>query len=146
MTAAIYSHPILAKRLLEARADLYVTDNTGCTALHHAAGAGCLDTFACLLRAGADMNARAKDGHTPLMRAARWCNDGRMLSYLVEAGADVTIDDRDGMTALHLTTLQGNSAEVEHLIKAGANVNATRMGKRRFQWLRIPALATTSRP
>ena len=54
-----------------------------------------------LLDAGADVNARRKDGVTALMRAAL-SETPENLKVLLDAGADASIKDTDGKTAWDL--------------------------------------------
>jgi hypothetical protein len=53
-----------------------------------------------LLAAGADVNARAKTGTTPLMFAARHNKNNEVIPVLLKAGADVKAKNSDGKTAL----------------------------------------------
>ena len=51
-----------------------------------------------LIDTGADPNARAEDGSTPLHTAASLIVSSSVIKALVNAGADPTIRDRDGTT------------------------------------------------
>jgi len=54
-----------------------------------------------LLASGADINARNKDGDTPLLLAAEYCvGDTNMAGFLIAYGADVNARDKRGYTAL----------------------------------------------
>ena len=69
-----------------------------------------------LLKAGADPNARFEGERTLLM----WC-DSEVIKALLEHGADPTLADRGGDTALHVT----RSVEaIKLLVAHGADVNA----------------------
>ena len=74
----------------------------GLTPLHYAARKGHLEVAACLLAAGADVNAHdeAMIGETPLGEVAGNCSL-EMARLLVEAGADPTIEGWMHLTALH---------------------------------------------
>ena len=53
-----------------------------------------------LLEAGADVNARDKNGSTLLMAAAQQNTNPEALTVLLEAGADAKAKDKKGKTAL----------------------------------------------
>lgn len=84
-----------------------------------------------LLEYKADINARDKNGFTPLMRAtfAAALRPGEIepVKFLLANGADVNVTEKSGMSALHLAAknmkLQADTSLVEILLKAGANVN-----------------------
>lgn len=89
--------------------------------LFAAVTAGTADEVRALLATGADANARADDGATPLMGAAAR-GDAEMVRVLLEAGADVGASDADGVTAL-LLAAGGNPdpGVVRVLLEAGAD-------------------------
>jgi len=66
-----------------------------------------------LLQAGADVNAISKYGSCPLMAA-----NPKITRQLIEAGADVHLKNKDGRTALFLST---RPAKADALRKAGAD-------------------------
>ncbi|CAM9366004.1 unnamed protein product [Laminaria digitata] len=77
--------------------------------LHVAAKLGRLEIVRLLLQwAGADPNATNKPGRTPLMAACA-CLDNRaeVVRSLLEAGADATMADENGYTALHVVGFYG---------------------------------------
>jgi len=64
----------------------------GTTLLHFAAGAGCLEVVALLLRLGVDPNIHGRGDHTPLYCVANECaseTGPEVVRALVRAGADV---------------------------------------------------------
>ena len=71
------------------------------------------------------MNARSKDGTTPLHIAAANNSAAEAVSLLLKAGANANTRNRDGRTPLHLAA-QGNPNPVvtELLLKAGADAKA----------------------
>jgi ankyrin repeat protein len=98
----------------------------GWTALHHAARQRDGKTLALLLKAGAPVNAQAKNGDTALCVAV---NEGypSNVADLLGARADATLVCRDGRTALHEAT--GRAGEPRPsittvLLKAGARPDA----------------------
>jgi ankyrin repeat protein len=60
-----------------------------------------------LIDRGADVNAKSKDGVTPLMVAASH-NNPPMIGVLIDAGADVSAKDNQGQTAADVAKLNGN--------------------------------------
>ena len=52
-----------------------------------------------LLKAGADIKAKDKDGVTPLMYAAHYNPNPEVIAALLNAGADAKVKDSDGKTA-----------------------------------------------
>jgi ankyrin repeat protein len=91
----------LAKMLLDKGADVKMKDNHGRTALINAI----INDYESpmmvkyLIDAGADVNAKDNSTYTPLMWAAIK-NRGKTLQLLINCGADLTIKDKRGRTAL----------------------------------------------
>jgi len=73
------------------------------------------------IAAGADVNAKDSGGKTPLYYARAW----PMTELLISNGADVNTKDKGGRTPLHWVVMKGEKENVELLIAAGADVNAT---------------------
>jgi len=88
-------------------------------ALHAAAQSGTFAALDQLLSGGADANARAGGGETPLMLVAA---RGRLdaIGLLVERGADVNAVSDAGNTALMLAAARGQVDAVRALIERGA--------------------------
>ena len=84
------------------------------------------EIISALIKAGAEINARDKDGATPLIIAARWNSSPEIFAALIKAGAEVNARDNDGNSPLMKAAIPANSHFVvcEALIKAGAEVNA----------------------
>ena len=101
--------------LLEAGADLSLSNSRGITPFMAAAGMGSVDadtrgfylsedveqraieTLQLLLKAGGDINAKDPRGLTPLHEAARWGWNG-VVQFLVDNGADPNAKDNRGNT------------------------------------------------
>ena len=98
----------------------------GWTALHHAARQRDGKTLTLLLKAGAPVNAQAKNGDTALCVAV---SEGypSNVADLLAARADATLVCRDGRTALHEATARAGEPRpsiVTVLLKAGARPDA----------------------
>jgi ankyrin repeat protein len=78
-----------------------------------AAGAGSPDCVKALIAAGADLNARDRDGMTALIESAVQGNI-ECVKALIAAGADVKAKDRHGRTALAVA----KSTEVTAILRA----------------------------
>ena len=86
-----------------------------------AARNGHLNTLELLLRSGAQVNLIDEDrGSTALFDSALEKNK-EMIKVLIEAGADVNIQSKDGQTALVVVVGEGDEEIVEMLFKAGAD-------------------------
>ena len=82
----------------------------------------------------AAVNAKDKDGQTPLHRAASGGNT-KKIRQLLEAGADVNAKDKAGETPLHRAAWHGHTGAVRLLLEAKADVNATEnKGKTPLHW------------
>ena len=85
--------------------------------------AGNRDHVELFIKAGMDIDSRAKDGATALMVASEK-GDVQMVQLLIENGADVNAKNIEGYTALMYVAYKGNLAIAELLIKNKADVNA----------------------
>lgn len=87
---------------LAAGVDVNLTERAAaCSPLHFAVDNGGVETAEVLLDAGADIEARARRGLTPLHLAVerrRQRPDGAVIKLLVERGADKTAQDVLGLT------------------------------------------------
>jgi ankyrin repeat protein len=80
------------------------------------------DIVQLLIHHGADVNARAKKGRTPLMGAAGAGSDD-LVSLLIDKGAVVDAKTDEGRTALIFASIGGHVDVAEVLLKAGADPN-----------------------
>ena len=96
----------------------------GVTPLHEAAANDNPAIAARLLAAGADVNARATGGRTPLHVAAAENANPAVAEVLLEAAADVNAKRSGGRTPLHEAAAHGNAAVVATLLAAGADAGA----------------------
>ena len=107
------------KMLIDAGANLNVTDEFGRTPLHWAAGSQhsvCVQT---LVGAGSDPNIADDRGETPLHEAACTGHD-ECIQTLVESGANPNITEIRGRTPLHTATYYDREKCVQKLIDVGA--------------------------
>jgi len=89
--------------LVKYKADLTYADPAGITALHEAAARSDSETVRALAVQGADVNAAAKDGSTPLhaaMKAALGTGKVETMQALLDFGANSLLRDARGKTAL----------------------------------------------
>lgn len=109
-----------------------------------------------LLAGGADINAKGRDGMTPLLIAA-WFGNKDTTELLVAKGADMEAKEVMGMTPLLAVTLNNNNKDIENLlITKGAKVDiftASAMGdiervkdflKDDILWMRTDTVNTTT--
>ena len=112
--------------LLAEGADANIPATTdGSSALHDAAGSGCTACVRLLLRAGADVNARANSGTTPLHTASQY---GRVpaAELLIAAGANPQARSQHGFTPLLIAIARGHREVALTLLRAGAPITALR--------------------
>jgi hypothetical protein len=99
----------------------------GATLLHFAAGAGCLEVVALLLRLGVDPNVQGRS-RTPLYWVANGCaseTGPEVVRALARAGADVNACcGVTRATALHAAARRGHVEIAGALLDSGAAVNA----------------------
>ena len=81
-----------------------------------------IDSCELLNQYHADWNWRV-DGKTPLMDLLQW-NKPRMVSWLLEHGADPNTKDSSGATVLHYAARRGIDNEcIQHLVEYGSDVS-----------------------
>ena len=81
------------------------------------------DVVRSLLEEGADVNAAAGDGSTPLQWASYW-DDLQSVDLLIRAGADVNAPSDLGVTPLWSAAENGSAAVAQRLLDAVADPNA----------------------
>ena len=122
----------LVRKLLAAGADCNERNGDGATALMLAAHAGKLELVKTLIDAGADVNATDELGLGPLMKSAYNADVDRGFAgvgqALIDAGANVEASIGYGVRPLMLAAGYGETAVVETLLNAGADVLARNDG------------------
>jgi ankyrin repeat protein len=119
--ALFYANDIATvKVLVEAGANVNVSDHIKMTPLMQAVMGCDEETVVYLVEHGADLNARNSIGVTPLSFA--YCSPyPRILRSLISAGANIDAQDNEGLTPLMRT--MGYPDTTEQFIEAGADVN-----------------------
>jgi len=101
MIAALKGHTAFAKRLIERGADVY---KTGWTPLHYAATGGHVEMIKLLLENHAYIDTESPNKTTPLMMAAQY-GTAQAVKLLIEEGADISLKNDIGMTALDFSRM-----------------------------------------
>lgn len=96
MLAAIAQDTPLVKALIDKGAEV---NKKGWTPLHYAASIGDDEIVKILLEASAYIDAASPNGTTPLMMAAR-AGHGSTINLLIDQGADPTLKNQIGMSAV----------------------------------------------
>ncbi|KAM6446810.1 M-phase phosphoprotein 8 isoform 2-T2 [Liasis olivaceus] len=97
-------------------------DSSGMTLVMLAAAGGHDDILRLLIRKGAKVNCRQKNGTTALIHAAEK-NNLTTVALLLEAGAHVNVQQKNGETALMKACKRGNYDIVRLMIENGADCN-----------------------
>jgi ankyrin repeat protein len=109
MMAALKGHVAMVKKLIARDADV---NKTGWTALHYAATNGHVEIIRILLEQHAYIDAESPNGTTPLMMAAHYGSPSAVKA-LLEAGADPTIKNQLGLTAIDFANRAGRQDSAE---------------------------------
>ena len=117
--------------LIDHGANVAIKDKYGYTALHRA----CIiyhdcspEVLSCLIENGADVNLSTDKNRTPLMTA---CEYGHVntVTFLIEHGANVNLQDWTGLTAVHYAVRGSQACEIlSCLMENGADVDAKTCG------------------
>ncbi|CAI8002071.1 Ankyrin-2 [Geodia barretti] len=90
------------------------------TALHETCQEGHTHLSLLLISLGADLQARSREGWTPLMCASSR-GHLQLLSILAATGGNVNDLTRTGLTPLHIAAWKGHTAVVQKLLGLGCN-------------------------
>ena len=72
---------------------------------------------------GTDVNARNPQFGEPMLSTAALMGHTKIITFLLEKGADINARNRDGNTALHSAAFLGRAEAVELLLEHGVDVN-----------------------
>jgi hypothetical protein len=121
--------------LIEAGASPTVPDQRGRTPLMAAVQSRKSEAIRFLIDNGADVNARDQLQGTALVRAAGSFGDLESVQVLLSAGAEVNVQDKNGMTPLMWAARWGDAPRVAALVEAGATVTIRdNSGKTALDW------------
>jgi ankyrin repeat protein len=109
MMASLKGRLELARRLIARDADV---NKTGWTPLHYAATNGHVAIIELLLEQHAYIDAESPNGTTPLMMAAHYGSPAA-VKRLLEAGADPTLKNQLGLTAIDFANRAGRQDAAE---------------------------------
>jgi hypothetical protein len=135
VAALVKRDPSLAKQLIVKprlyRSKIFHWIYAGDTALHLAAAGYRVEIIQVLLKAGADPNGNANHrASSPLHYAADGYVNGpawdakrqvKTIRGLIDAGANINLQDKNGATPLHRAVRTRCAAAVEYLLKAGGD-------------------------
>ena len=123
----------LAQALIDAGADITARERFSYTPLHIACMDDKEEIIECLIHAKADVNALGDDGVTPLHLA----RSAAAVKLLVQNGADLNAQNKEGDTALMVRAANSNSDVIliQALLDAGADPNIkNKWGKTALQY------------
>jgi len=113
MLAAMAGMLDVCKRLIALDADV---NKTGWTPLHYAASAGHIEVVKLLLSHSAYIDAESPNKTTPLMMAAMY-GTPQTVELLLAEGADASLKNDKGMTALDFADLAEKQASAKLLVR-----------------------------
>ncbi len=107
----------LAEQLLAKGAKVNHVNKKGNTPLHTVHSLALAKRF---VAAGAELNKQNNHGQTPLIRAATRKETSELALFLIEQGADITLKDQWGETALGKTAYTNEQTVAKQLLAKGA--------------------------
>jgi hypothetical protein len=113
MLASMAGMVDVCKRLIALDADI---NKTGWAPLHYAASAGHVEVIKLLLKHSAYIDAESPNKTTPLMMAAMYGNP-QSVELLLEEGADASLKNDKGMTALDFADVANKQAAAKLLVR-----------------------------
>ncbi|XP_060789001.1 fibronectin type 3 and ankyrin repeat domains protein 1 [Neoarius graeffei] len=122
MLACFAGHLDIVKHLHKFGATWQSRDLSGCTPLHWAADGGHLPIIVYMIEDGCEVDVRDSVSQwTPLMRVSAVSGNSTVASFLIRAGADVNVRDKDGKTPLMMAVLNNYEQLVSLLLNHGAD-------------------------
>ncbi|KAF7927080.1 hypothetical protein BELL_0979g00010 [Botrytis elliptica] len=114
----------LVAKLIDAGANYQISDSFGRTCLHFAAESGDTDITKLLLEKNADVNAKDKEGETPLHWACKQQKTPpELVQLLLDYESNVNAEDNDRQTPIYEACLSGNVMVSRILLQNSANAN-----------------------
>jgi len=122
---ACYAGTLDAVKMLRQYGARYTDfDRGGSAPIHWAVDGGNKRLVEWIIKDGADPNMRdLNSGWTPLIRCACVSGHRDVGLELLEAGADINAQDKDGKTTLMIAIINGHQALLEVLLKKNAKIN-----------------------
>lgn len=127
ISAARTGNATMLKLLISkgAKLEIEARNPHGARAVHAAISGERLDALCVLLEAGVDYDARDGDGQTPLMLTSLAITAGAMAEELLRVGADPSLKNHEGMSALHVAAGLNNTQVIGVILaKAPSLLNA----------------------
>ena len=116
--ACLNGHLDVAKALVEAKADVNLSNCMLATPLHAAATFGRIQMIDYLLKKGAKVNAMDIFNATPLIHAVR-SGHLKTVEFLISRKADASVVTIEGYTIMHVAALNGHHEIVAQLLRRG---------------------------
>ena len=128
--AAFHGHTSIVEFLLSKGVDIEAKNTiNNYTALLAAASQGYELTVRCLLKAGANVNARSAKRFTALHKAAAFASE-KLFGAILARGASLEARTNEGSTALIIAAKNDNPVGIEILLDAGADLEGQDERKR----------------
>jgi ankyrin repeat protein len=105
--------------LLNKGADCRATNSDGSSALHFATKGSNAVAIDLCLEEGMDINQRDNVDITPFHIAAAFAKDAKILKLLLQNKADINATDKNGGTALHFASMEGNLTSIRFCLENG---------------------------
>jgi len=124
MLACFIGSKEIARKLRDAGLQWSTTDKNGCTSLHYAVDSCNKRLIEWMIAEGAPLEAKdTVSGWTPLLRVAATSGDHDTCEVLLDAGADVNLQDFGGKSSLMMACLNGHLLTTQLLLERGADID-----------------------